>query len=777
MRKSKYIVLLLLLAGLLVKGQTTVVYNVTDAGDYDPSTQSPIPGCLREAIINANNDLLNGNNAVINLNAPGLCQIITQLPTLTKLSGTTYVSNAATLTIQKSSAATSEQGIEFAGNLSDNSFKYALDMDIREGLTTIDGLTFRGFSRSGISGNSRYCIFYKAAFNTIVKNCIFDYNNSKADIAFNHSYGNALIEYNEFKVAHAAGGSRASIIADTYGAGAVPRSDFKIRNNTFRSLASTKLDRQKLPSSSIELYISDNFDYLVANNNFDNACSYAGMYIEYFRVMSSPGTHTFSIDNNTFLNHYYAALAMFPNRHWILQNNKFTDNSVDIDFYAGGSPNPGGGYIHADGFRIIEDNNEYGVTPFNTKNVFNTHTSPSCGMYQIGCFGPFPLGIDLVGLDMAEGYIAVAGSFFSTGPTSNNVKVLDTKIKTTVQNKPVFLNKQANYITNYCPAIEQSQTFVFFAGTGNKGINSPLITRAELNGNKLKVSYELDGDQIVQSNATFRVEFYKSNGNGDLVEYLGHEDVAILNGLNRSNQTDPNDADRHFAEPEFTLAANTLTSGDVIAATVTSIGTLPGLGTLDPTSGGTVPYGVGTSEAAYGYAFEKLSCENCIPSFKPEEGKTYILGAWVSQAGNKNGLAVLDRPSVVVTFSVGSTTSSVELKPSGSIIDGWQRIEQEFSVPAGTTDIFVELKCSNTSSTGQCNFDDIRIFPKDGTMKSYVYDPNTLRLVAELDERNYATLYEYDEEGKLVRVKKETERGVMTIKESRNNTSKLPQRP
>ena len=44
--------------------------------------------------------------------------------------------------------------------------------------------------------------------------------------------------------------------------------------------------------------------------------------------------------------------------------------------------------------------------------------------------------------------------------------------------------------------------------------------------------------------------------------------------------------------------------------------------------------------------------------------------------------------------------------------------------------------------------------------------------MAELDERNFATLYEYDEEGKLVRVKKETERGIMTIKENFNSYRK-----
>ena len=57
-------------------------------------------------------------------------------------------------------------------------------------------------------------------------------------------------------------------------------------------------------------------------------------------------------------------------------------------------------------------------------------------------------------------------------------------------------------------------------------------------------------------------------------------------------------------------------------------------------------------------------------------------------------------------------------------------------------------------------------------MKSFVYDPITLRLMAEMDERNYATFYEYDEEGALTRVKKETVRGVKTIQESRNNSSR-----
>ena len=53
-------------------------------------------------------------------------------------------------------------------------------------------------------------------------------------------------------------------------------------------------------------------------------------------------------------------------------------------------------------------------------------------------------------------------------------------------------------------------------------------------------------------------------------------------------------------------------------------------------------------------------------------------------------------------------------------------------------------------------------------MKSYVYDPVSLRLMAELDENNYAAFYEYDDDGTLIRVKKETEKGIMTIKETRS---------
>lgn len=163
-------------------------------------------------------------------------------------------------------------------------------------------------------------------------------------------------------------------------------------------------------------------------------------------------------------------------------------------------------------------------------------------------------------------------------------------------------------------------------------------------------------------------------------------------------------------------------------------------------------------------------CEDCIGSFAPTAGN-YILSTWVKQASGEN-LITYDKAGVKLTC-VTPTGNIVNgpfyPAPSGKIIEGWQRIEQTFSVPVNTSQIKIQLVNSGTTDA---YYDDIRIHPVDGNMKSYVYDPITLRLMAELDENNYATFYEYDEEGTLIRVKRETERGIMTIKESRNNSTK-----
>jgi hypothetical protein len=153
--------------------------------------------------------------------------------------------------------------------------------------------------------------------------------------------------------------------------------------------------------------------------------------------------------------------------------------------------------------------------------------------------------------------------------------------------------------------------------------------------------------------------------------------------------------------------------------------------------------------------------------FNPIPGQKYQLSLWVYIAGS-----VGTNASVVIANATTSTTLlTATPDPKKSAIDGWRRIDAVFIAPPAGQLLTIRLECSSPL-TGGAVFDDIRIQPFVSGIKTYVYDPATLWLLAELDERNYATFYNYDEEGALVQVKKETENGITTISSSRNNTKR-----
>lgn len=152
----------------------------------------------------------------------------------------------------------------------------------------------------------------------------------------------------------------------------------------------------------------------------------------------------------------------------------------------------------------------------------------------------------------------------------------------------------------------------------------------------------------------------------------------------------------------------------------------------------------------------------------------YVLSYWVKAENPAHAeIHSYDDVTASITLNTGSVT--VHSTKKTDIIDGWQQVEIIFTIPgystAGADDITFTF--NNATSANTAYIDDVRLHPFNSSMKSFVYDPISLRLWAELDERNFATLYEYDQEGALVRVKKETERGIMTIQESRNNTRKV----
>ena len=167
-------------------------------------------------------------------------------------------------------------------------------------------------------------------------------------------------------------------------------------------------------------------------------------------------------------------------------------------------------------------------------------------------------------------------------------------------------------------------------------------------------------------------------------------------------------------------------------------------------------------------------------SGSPYPDQKFVLSVWAKEnivTPVNSTVPVLTYPNTGVSVSLnGVAVNPLNLKKS-AIINGWQKLEFAFVVPAGTlnsygSNPYGSIAIALNSGSNDVYYDDIRIHPFNSSMKSMVYDPQTLRLMAELDDRNYATFYEYDEEGTLVRVKKETEKGIFTIKESRSGLKK-----
>lgn len=158
--------------------------------------------------------------------------------------------------------------------------------------------------------------------------------------------------------------------------------------------------------------------------------------------------------------------------------------------------------------------------------------------------------------------------------------------------------------------------------------------------------------------------------------------------------------------------------------------------------------------------YTTTSTQGVYPNgFEPGGAAKYIFNVWVKDghAGDKS----------VNVLLLGNNNSNIALRCK-AVVEDWKLLEG--TIDLSTTQTGAAINLSIVPANGSVVYiDDIRIHPSDSQLKSYVYDEKTMRLMAEIDENGFATFYEYDDEGLLVRVKKETERGTMTLKESRSS--------
>lgn len=149
---------------------------------------------------------------------------------------------------------------------------------------------------------------------------------------------------------------------------------------------------------------------------------------------------------------------------------------------------------------------------------------------------------------------------------------------------------------------------------------------------------------------------------------------------------------------------------------------------------------------------ENLANHNVITSFLLGENKKYKVQYWI-------------KPIAPTGAELTYVANMTYLKAVSPIIEGWQLVEQEVQPTSSTQNLNIVLPQG-------FYIDDFRVFPSRAQMKTYVYHPINQRLIASLDEQHFTTFYEYDEEGNLIRTKRETERGIITLSEQRQSLSK-----
>lgn len=175
----------------------------------------------------------------------------------------------------------------------------------------------------------------------------------------------------------------------------------------------------------------------------------------------------------------------------------------------------------------------------------------------------------------------------------------------------------------------------------------------------------------------------------------------------------------------------------------------------------TVPLQISSAGVADGYTFHIDSAGKYIASIWLRPITPVVDN--ISQGYSASISLAMD----TVTSGSSGAAQTVNFIAKSNIIDGWQLYEADF-------DIIHNMKKCDLSLANGYYYDDIRLYPFSSNSKAFVYHPVTRKLMATLDENNYATFYEYDAEGNLIRTKKETAQGIMTVSESRSTHFKTP---
>ncbi len=536
--------------------------------------------------------------------------------------------------------------------------------------------------------------------------------------------------------------------------------DVVIKNLTIKNCVEAAVQVQRATPSNVIL------SHFTFENNTIIDCNHA-----FFGRWGKRGTAHIIIRNNTIVNsdielHFngdYDFITKYPPYLYsnfgdvLITNNSLSTNSGSHGIWINREECSGNGYYVSD--LKIENNTIEGYdeaillhnhikywefidnTLINNKRgfYFYNHTNYSDNFVNIrelrfeGGYGNY--GNEIINSRFA---FLSAGNFdivrlqnysFEGGVQSHNITPVE--ITTCLIKKPHSYN-------SWSPISNMSGT--------NNNIPKPMPTSAIQNsfGGGITVTFNLSGYDA-PANGPFYVEFFDAATDYSLLEYIHTE----------------NNIDVTLTQPHTVTLPNVFSHGKI------------GMTIISKRTGTFLNGEIGTSEVAY----IDVERDEVCSTFNPSEDEKYWISAWVNVATPN---AVKSYGSDPVSTSdahlslefIGSSSTIIDLYPSGAIIDGWQRVVGSFTIPAYTVGLGLELHAADISQGPDTHFDDIRLHPFNASMKSYVYDGETFWLTSELDDNNFATFYEYDNEGGLIRIKKETARGIVTIQETRSSSPK-----
>jgi hypothetical protein len=222
-------------------------------------------------------------------------------------------------------------------------------------------------------------------------------------------------------------------------------------------------------------------------------------------------------------------------------------------------------------------------------------------------------------------------------------------------------------------------------------------------------------------------------------------------------------AGSRYAEVAYSGAEDLNTSGDV---TYFGGEVYKGSGTQSTTYAHTGKYSLSIAQNNSGLIYRAI-----IDTTNIERGKNYRASVWLYDNGNTNAGLYYKLTNTSGTQLGGTSTTRVTLTGNTNVLTcgKWKLLTMDILIPGSIAQgNLLEIGCDNQSAT-IAYVDDMRFYPVDFPISTYVYDPVTKQQTYVLDHDNLYTRMAYDNAGRLVGAYKETTLGEKLLKTKQYN--------